>query len=138
VQFALANHLCKVWRQPDEGIWEVRGGAKHFVHSKVMAWVALDRSIEMAEAASGRKVSAAVRKIKEREVRHWRRVRAEIHREVCEKGFNKRLNSFVQAYGPGSTPGALDASSCGLRWWAFCRPSIRAFAAPWRRSRRSS
>ena len=110
VQVALANHLCKVWREPDEGIWEVRGGAKHFVHSKVMAWVALDRSIEMAEAASGGKIPAAERKARERDVGRWKKVRAEIHREVCAKGFNKRLNSFVQAYGPGSTPGALDAS----------------------------
>jgi GH15 family glucan-1,4-alpha-glucosidase len=103
LQVALANHLCTVWREPDEGIWEVRGGAKHFVHSKVSAWVALDRAIKMAEQQRSGGPS-------QRDLGHWKKVRAEIHAEVCAKGFNRRLNSFVQAYGPGSTSTALDAA----------------------------
>jgi GH15 family glucan-1,4-alpha-glucosidase len=108
VQVELMNRLCEVWREPDEGIWEVRGGAKHFVHSKVMAWVALDRAIQMAE--QGRERRAAGKAAQEKNVARWRRVRAEIHREVCAKGFDKKLNSFVQAYGPGAEKGVLDAS----------------------------
>jgi len=100
------NHLCDVWRLPDEGIWEVRGRAKQFVHSKVMAWVAVDRAIQMAEEWLGHRDDAVRRKIREDDVKRWKRVRAAIHREVCEKGFNKKLNSFVQAYGSKE----LDAS----------------------------
>jgi GH15 family glucan-1,4-alpha-glucosidase len=106
LQRALVNHLCDVWRLPDEGIWEVRGPAKQFVHSKVMAWVALDRAIQMAEQTVDRPGEKAGRNRREEDVRRWKRVRAAIHREVCEKGFNKRLGSFVQSY--GST--LLDAS----------------------------
>ncbi len=107
VQAALADHLCDVWTEPDEGIWEVRGGAKHFVHSKVMAWVALDRTIRVFEA------SEAIRsrhKVRRESIKRWRAVREQIHAEVCEKGFDRKLKSFVQAYGPGATPGVLDAS----------------------------
>jgi GH15 family glucan-1,4-alpha-glucosidase len=110
VQAALANHLCEIWNQPDEGIWEVRGGPQHFVHSKVMAWVALDRTIQLF---AERRNEPALRHHSHKTadlLRHWKQVREEIHREVCEKGFDLKLNSFVQAYGPGSTPGALDAS----------------------------
>ena len=106
LQAALANHLCAVWRLPDEGIWEVRGGAKQFVHSKVMAWVALDRAIQMAEHGLGFDNEQKRNKSRDSDLGRWKKVRAEIHKEVCEKGFNKRLNSFVQAY--GST--VLDAS----------------------------
>jgi GH15 family glucan-1,4-alpha-glucosidase len=91
---ALANHLCEVWPEPDEGIWEVRGGAKHFTHSKVMAWVALDRAIKHYGKYGGV------------EVKRWKKNREMIHKEVCEKGFNKKLNSFVQSYGSKE----LDAS----------------------------
>jgi GH15 family glucan-1,4-alpha-glucosidase len=106
MQIALVNHLCDVWRRPDQGIWEVRGGAKHFVHSKVMAWVALDRAIQLAELAKKEGESEMVRKAREHDVKRWRKVRDEIHSEVCRKGFNKKLNSFVQSYGSN----ALDAS----------------------------
>jgi GH15 family glucan-1,4-alpha-glucosidase len=92
---ALTNHLCDVWRRPDHGIWEVRGGAKQFVHSKVMAWVALDRAIQMAEQGHDDDANRAAR---EGDVRRWKRVRATIHRDVCARGFDKRLNSFVQVY----------------------------------------
>jgi len=93
---ALLRHLEKVWNTPDEGIWEVRGGRRHFVHSKVMAWVAFDRAIRSYE--EGEPFGAPVDR--------WRTIRDEIHAEVCEKGFDKELNSFVQSYGSKS----LDAS----------------------------
>jgi len=110
VLIALANHLCDIWRLPDEGIWEVRGGAKHFVHSKVMAWVGLDRAIEFVEGSVGDKRDAKGKAQRLRDVKRWKQVRATIHREVCEKGFDRKLNSFVQAYGAGARAGSLDAS----------------------------
>jgi GH15 family glucan-1,4-alpha-glucosidase len=84
----MLEHLATAWREPDEGIWEVRGGAQHFVHSKVMAWVAFDR------AASGLRA----RRLEE-SASQWRKVADEIHEQVCERGFDRDLNSFVQAYG---------------------------------------
>ncbi len=95
VQAKLMNHLCRVWREPDDGIWETRGGRKHFTHSKVMAWVALDRAIRHYESLDGGA-----------DVNLWRENREMIHREVCEKGFDPELNSFVQSYGSKE----LDAS----------------------------
>jgi GH15 family glucan-1,4-alpha-glucosidase len=95
VQAALIDHLCKVWQEPDQGIWEVRDKPKHFTHSKVMAWVALDRAIKHYESFDGGG-----------DVKRWKKNRDMIHREVCEKGFNKKLNSFVQSYGSKE----LDAS----------------------------
>jgi GH15 family glucan-1,4-alpha-glucosidase len=95
VQAALIDHLCKVWPEPDEGIWETRGGAQHFTHSKVMAWVALDRAIKHHERYDGGG-----------DVKRWKKNREMIHKEVCDKGFNKKLNSFVQSYGSKE----LDAS----------------------------
>jgi GH15 family glucan-1,4-alpha-glucosidase len=88
LQAALVNRLCKVWPEPDEGIWETRGGAKHFTHSKVMAWVALDRAIKHHEQYGRRG-----------DVTRWKTNREMIHKEVCKKGFDKGLNSFVQSYG---------------------------------------
>jgi GH15 family glucan-1,4-alpha-glucosidase len=95
LECALVNHLEKIWQLPDDGIWEVRGGRKHFTHSKVMAWVAFDRAIRSAEKFG-----------LEAPLDHWRSVRDEIHRDVCQHGFDPGHNSFVQFY--GST--ALDAS----------------------------
>ena len=95
VQAALINHLCKVWQEPDEGIWETRGRRQHFTHSKVMAWVALDRAIKHWERFDG-----------SGDIKRWKKNRDMIHQEVCEKGFNKKLNSFVQSYGSKE----LDAS----------------------------
>jgi GH15 family glucan-1,4-alpha-glucosidase len=92
---ALASHLCKVWPQPDKGIWEVRGGPKHFTHSKVMAWVALDRAIKHHREFG-----------RDGDVTRWKKNREMIHREVLKKGFDKKLNSFVQSYGSKQ----LDAS----------------------------
>ena len=95
MQASLTDHLCKMWENPDEGIWETRGGAQHFTHSKVMAWVALDRAIRHHEQFDGKG-----------DVKRWRKNREMLHREICRKGFDKRLNSFVQSYGSKQ----LDAS----------------------------
>ena len=89
------DYLATAWRQPDEGIWEVRGGRQHFVHSKVMAWVAFDRAANELEAQAFHESG-----------RRWREIADEIHAEVCERGFDRDLNSFVQAYGSKQ----LDAS----------------------------
>jgi len=80
--------LETAWREPDEGIWEVRGPRRHFTHSKVMAWVAFDRAVKTVErfGRSG-------------PVERWRAVRDEIHAEVLREGFDERLGSFVQYYG---------------------------------------
>jgi GH15 family glucan-1,4-alpha-glucosidase len=92
---ALVNHVTTVWAEPDEGIWEVRGGRRHFTHSKVMAWVALDRGIKSAERFG---LSA--------DLTRWRAVRQAIHDDVCTHGYNAAQGSFVQSYGATS----LDAS----------------------------
>jgi GH15 family glucan-1,4-alpha-glucosidase len=82
----ILDYLASAWRQPDEGIWEVRGGRQHFVHSKVMAWVAFDRAALATQAFNG-------------SARRWREIANEIHAQVCERGFDRDLNSFVRAYG---------------------------------------
>jgi GH15 family glucan-1,4-alpha-glucosidase len=100
-------YLERVWREPDEGIWEVRGGRRHFTYSKVMAWVAFDRAVRSVETfgLDGR-------------VDRWRGLRDEIHAEVCEKGFDPELGSFVQAYGSRQ----LDASLLLLPEVGFLPP----------------
>ena len=80
--------LERRWREPDEGIWEIRGERKHFTYSKVSAWAALDSAIKLAEG-TGRTAP----------LERWRRLRDEIHAEVCVRGFDKKRNSFVQYYG---------------------------------------
>lgn len=92
---ALIPFLAKVWRDPDEGIWEVRGDRQHFTYSKVMAWVAFDRAEWMATQEGDTERATQLRVIAD-----------EVHREVCEKAYNEEIGSFVQAY--GST--TLDAS----------------------------
>jgi len=86
-QRSLLGHLESVWRTPDDGIWEVRGERRHFTHSKVMAWVAFDRAIKSVESFG-----------LEGPLEHWRRIRAEIHEEVCRRAFNTNLGAFAQAY----------------------------------------
>ena len=93
---ALVAHLSKIWHQPDDGIWEVRGGRRHFTHSKVMAWVAFDRAIRSAEEFG-----------LEAPLDEWRATRDTIHAQVCAQGFDTAQNSFVQSYGAT----ALDAST---------------------------
>jgi GH15 family glucan-1,4-alpha-glucosidase len=92
----LIDVLSKKWKQPDEGIWEVRGPRRHFTHSKLMAWVAVDRCIKIAERFD-----------LDGPLQQWRRLRNEISVEICEKGFNKNLNSFVQYYGSKRLDAAL-------------------------------
>jgi len=82
------EYLATAWRKPDEGIWEVRGAPQHFVHSKVMAWVAFDRSANALES-----------QVFNESGQRWRAIADEIHAEVCERGFDCSLDSFVQAYG---------------------------------------
>jgi len=84
----ILDHLAMAWQQPDEGIWEVRGGRQHFVHSKVMAWVAFDRAASELETQAANEPEG-----------RWRKIANEIHAEICERGFDADLNSFVQAYG---------------------------------------
>jgi GH15 family glucan-1,4-alpha-glucosidase len=82
------EHLAEVWDRPDHGIWERRGDGRHYVSSKVMTWVAFDRGIKSAEQFG---FKAPLEK--------WRSLREAIHRDVCEKGFDRELNSFVESYG---------------------------------------
>jgi GH15 family glucan-1,4-alpha-glucosidase len=96
VERALVAFVESAWREPDEGIWEVRGGRRHFTHSKVMAWVALDRVVKAVERF---RLPGPVER--------WRRVRAEIHEDVCRRGFDPGRNTFVQFYGAGGTDASL-------------------------------
>ena len=95
LQRHLVTHLETAWREPDEGIWEVRGPRRHFTHSKVMAWVAFDRAIKGVE-----------RHGLDGPVDRWRSVRDEIHADVCARGFDAARNTFTQSYGSED----LDAS----------------------------
>jgi GH15 family glucan-1,4-alpha-glucosidase len=87
-QIKFIEHLKEIWREPDQGIWEMRGPAQHFTYSKAMAWVAFDRTIKSAETFG-----------LEGPLDEWRKLRDEIHEDVCERGFNKKLGTFVQSYG---------------------------------------
>ncbi|MEO6897551.1 MAG: glycoside hydrolase family 15 protein, partial [Caldimonas sp.] len=95
IQLAVLDFLGRAWREPDEGLWEIRGPRQHFVHSKVMAWVAFDRGVKDAEAFG-----------LEGPVELWRKTRDEIHAQVCNQGFDRDRNTFVQHYGTTE----LDAS----------------------------
>jgi GH15 family glucan-1,4-alpha-glucosidase len=87
VQIAFLKHLEKAWTEPDESIWEVRSGRKHFTYSKVMAWVAFDRAIKSAEEYG-----------LDGPLDRWRELRTFIHADVCRKGFDPQQGSFVQSY----------------------------------------
>ncbi|MGP9809998.1 glycoside hydrolase family 15 protein [Rhodopseudomonas sp. NSM] len=95
MECAVLQHLSTIWNQPDSGIWERRGPARHYVFSKVMTWVAFDRGVKSAEKF-GLKAPLA----------KWRALRDEIHRDVCAKGFDPKQNAFVEHYGAD----VLDAS----------------------------
>jgi len=108
----LVEHVRKVWRQPDEGIWEVRGPRRHFVHSKVMAWVAVDRWVRMIEeAGADAPVSGA-------DLDGWRDLRDEIHAEVCARGVDPGRGCFTQFFGSHE----LDASLLMLALVGFLPP----------------
>ena len=108
VQCEMLEHLETIWQEPDEGIWETRGGRQHFTFSKVMAWVAFDRAIKSAESFD-----------LPGPLDHWREIRAQIHAQVCEKSWNPQLNAFTQVYGGDE----LDASVLLLPQVGFLRPS---------------
>jgi GH15 family glucan-1,4-alpha-glucosidase len=95
-QLALVEFAADNWNEPDEGIWEVRGPRRHFTHSKVMAWVAMDRGVRTVErfAAEG-------------DAERWAKVRDEIHADVLANGFDSERNTFTQHYGSEE----LDAST---------------------------
>jgi GH15 family glucan-1,4-alpha-glucosidase len=95
LQQRMLDFLAVAWREPDEGIWEVRGPRRHFTHSKIMAWVAFDRAIKTVERFG-----------LEGPAEDWRRTRDAIHVEVCERGFDRAKEAFTQSYGEP----ALDAS----------------------------
>jgi GH15 family glucan-1,4-alpha-glucosidase len=97
LQIRLIQYLEDHWNEPDEGIWEVRGPRRHFVHSKVMAWVAVDRTVKLIESGDVDAPAEATR---------WRALRDEIHHAVCEHGYDKERNTFTQSYGSRE----LDAS----------------------------
>jgi GH15 family glucan-1,4-alpha-glucosidase len=88
LEVAVLDHLAKVWKKPDQGIWEMRGDPQHFTSSKAMAWLAFDRAVLSAETFG---LNGPVDR--------WRSLRAEIHDDVCTHGFDPELGSFVQAYG---------------------------------------
>ncbi|MDA9411832.1 glucoamylase [Bradyrhizobium sp. CCBAU 45384] len=95
IQCALLDHLKEIWKEPDEGIWEMRGGAKHFTYSKIMAWVAFDRAIKSADEFE-----------MDGPVDDWKVQRAAIQEDVCRRGYDEQRKTFVQVYGESQ----LDAS----------------------------
>jgi GH15 family glucan-1,4-alpha-glucosidase len=96
LEVALLKHLESVYQLADRGIWEVRGDPQHFTHSKVMAWVALDRAIKSAELCR-----------LDGPIAHWSRLRAELHDEICARAFDTRIGSFMQAYGSAEVDASL-------------------------------
>lgn len=107
---SLVNYVCDHWKEPDEGIWEVRGGRRHFTYSRLMCWVAVDRGIRLADKRS----FPADRD-------RWTAVRDEIYEEIMEHGFSSERGAFVQAYGED----ALDASNLMMPLVFFVSPSDR-------------
>jgi GH15 family glucan-1,4-alpha-glucosidase len=104
LQIALIDFLETGWKEPDDGIWEVRGPRRHFTHSKVMAWVAVDRAVKAIEEFG-----------LEGPVDRWRKLRDDIHAEVIEKGYNSEVGAFTQYYGAT----ALDASVLMIPLFGF-------------------
>ncbi|MEU1127086.1 glycoside hydrolase family 15 protein [Streptomyces sp. NPDC005899] len=107
LQLKLIEYLEHHWEEPDEGIWEVRGPRRHFVHSKVMAWVAVDRTIKLIESGDA-----------EGPLERWLQLREDIHRDVCERGYDKERNTFTQSYGSKE----LDASLLLIPQMGFLPP----------------
>jgi GH15 family glucan-1,4-alpha-glucosidase len=118
LQRALLDDLGQRWREPDSGLWEMRGPPRHFTHSKVMAWLAFDRGIAMAEEFG-----------LDGPLARWRSLRAEIHAEICSRGYDAALGHFVQSYGARQ----LDASLLLLAEVGFVDPDdpryVRTVAA---------
>jgi len=95
LQRQLMDFLEKHWHEPDEGIWEVRGPRRHFVHSKVMAWVAFDRAIHLIEEGQSGPLE------------RWKSIREEIHAQVCEQGYDASRGTFTQYYGSSELDAAV-------------------------------
>ena len=96
LQKSLLGHLEKIWREPDQGIWEKRGPARPYTHSRMMCWVAFDRAVKSCERFN-----------LHGPVARWRAVRDEIHADICANGFDKARNTFVQSYGGNELDAAL-------------------------------
>jgi GH15 family glucan-1,4-alpha-glucosidase len=107
LQLRLISYLEDHWDEPDEGIWEVRGPRRHFVHSKVMAWVAVDRTVKLIESGEA-----------DGPLERWRTLRETIHRDVCENGYDAERNTFTQSYGSKE----LDASLLLIPQMGFLPP----------------
>src|SRR5262245_50661001 len=107
-QQTLIEHLEQIWEQPDDGIWEVRGGRRHFTFSKIMAWVALDRTVRDAERF---KLHAPLER--------WRKLRDHMHATICEQGFDAGRNTFTQSFGSSE----LDASLLLMAVVGFLPPN---------------
>ena len=103
----LIEHVCAHWQEPDSGIWEVRGGVRHFVYSKVMCWVALDRGIRAAEQLD-----------LEADIERWRNIRDQIRTDILTHGYNAQIGAFTQSY--NST--VIDASNLLLPLVGFIAP----------------
>ena len=108
VQHAIMDFLETDWQKPDEGIWEIRGPSRQFTHSKVMAWVAVDRAVKAVQEFN---LDGPLDK--------WQRLRSTIHDEVCDKGYNADMNAFVQYYGSKE----MDASLLMLPLVGFLPPT---------------
>jgi GH15 family glucan-1,4-alpha-glucosidase len=106
LQVELVKFLETKWRDPDEGIWEVRGGPQQFTHSKMMAWLAFDRAVKLVEHCD----CAA-----EEHIERWQQIRDEVHRQVCERGYNAKKKAFTQIYGGDE----LDASLLSMPLTGF-------------------
>ncbi|HWY18142.1 MAG TPA: glycoside hydrolase family 15 protein [Solirubrobacteraceae bacterium] len=96
---SLVEHVETIWRKPDDGIWETRGPRRHFTHSKVMAWVVFDRAVRLVEQFG-----------LEAPLERWKQAREQIHREVCEQGYDAERGTFTQYYGSKE----LDASTLNI------------------------
>jgi GH15 family glucan-1,4-alpha-glucosidase len=105
---AVVEHVETIWREPDDGIWEARGPRRHYTYSKVMAWVVFDRAVRLAERFG-----------LEAPVERWTAIRDEIHREVCERGFDEGRGTFTQYYGSEE----LDASTLTIPLVGFLPPT---------------
>ena len=110
LQVALLEYLEGKWEKPDAGIWEVRGGAKQFTHSKMMAWVAFDRAVKLVQDCGCQA---------DHNLERWKKIRDQIHREVCECGYNKKKKAFTQFYGSD----AMDASILMMPVVGFLPPN---------------
>lgn len=125
----LADHVCRVWNQPDAGIWEVRNGSHHFVHSKLMCWLTLDRAISLVQShqlngfhrTSSENVRTAFESRADREeaVARWAENRTALRNQILERGYNEKIGSFVRSYEDDTH---LDATALKIPVIGFLNP----------------